>query len=323
MKTFTYFSDGLKAYKSTIKGVEKYFVEGYCSTTKRDLAGEILTDSAQDSMTKQFKDRVITVDIEHSSWFKNGKRLEKPETSLIPVAKVVEAVRKEKGTWVKSEMNTNLENFNEIWGSVKDKFLTAYSVAFFPTKQFNNQIDDLNIINLTLTGTPVNDEATFEPVMKSARAYLKGDIMKEGNEVKETKEEKTNIPVTNEPVETNTKPAEVEIKETEKTEEEPKKTEEPEKTEPEKEVKESEIKETDKTVTFKLSELIPEITKMVSAELDKQKTEPETKETKENITVNPLSIIKARKVEMFNTPIFKSKFEKTKVVGVSPLGLIK
>lgn len=189
-KLFKFNSQGRLAFKESIlKGIKKYFVEGYASTTEKDLAGEVINDSAQLSMLRQFRQRNITIDIEHEEWYDDdGKKLNKPKSAMIPVAKVIEAKLDPKGTWVKAELNTNIKRFDEVWGSIKDGFLNAFSIGFFPISQSGNVISDLNIVNLTLTGTPVNTGATFTPVLKSAVAYLKS-IEKESEQKMETPNE--------------------------------------------------------------------------------------------------------------------------------------
>jgi len=187
---FKFYSQGrLACTESNLKGVKKYYIQGYASTVEKDLAGEVINESAQISMLRQFRNRNITIDVEHEEWYDNdGKQLDKPKSQMIPVAKVIEAKKDAKGTWVKAELNTNIDRFKEIWGSIKDGFLNAFSIGFFPISQMGNVISDLNIVNLTLTGTPVNTGATFTPVLKSAVAYLK-TIEKESAEMVETQTE--------------------------------------------------------------------------------------------------------------------------------------
>jgi len=217
---FKFYSQGrMKFTEAKLKGgVKKYYIEGYASTVEKDLAGEVISDSAQDSMMKQFRNRNITIDVEHEEWYDdNGNQLNKPKSSMIPVAKVISAKKDSKGTWVKAQLNDNIERFKEIWGSITDGFLNAFSIGFFPVAQNGNVITDLNIVNLTLTGTPVNPGATFTPVLKSAVAYLKSNTKE--NVQMETKIE---APVEVAPVEA---PVVEAVAEAPKVEAEPLKTE--------------------------------------------------------------------------------------------------
>ena len=203
---FKFYSQGrMKFTEANLKGEKQYFIEGYASTVEKDLAGEVISDSAQESMLKQFRNRNITIDVEHEEWFDDdGNKLDKPKSSMIPVAKVVEAKKDNKGTWVKAKLNTSIERFKEIWGSIKGGFLNAFSIGFFPLRQVGSIIEDLNIVNLTLTGTPMNPGATFTPVLKSAIAYLKTNEMEsaktmESNEAAPV-EVKVEAPVVETPV---------------------------------------------------------------------------------------------------------------------------
>jgi uncharacterized small protein (DUF1192 family) len=165
--------DGFLWSEVNLKGVKKYYVEGYASTIDRDLSGEVVDLSAQQDIYAQIKGRNITLDLEHQEWYDaDGKILKKPRNELIPVAKVVDAELRENGVWIKAEINTNLSKFSEVWGSIKDGFLKAFSIAFYPVEMVGKAIKKLNLVNITLTGSPVNPNATFNAVMKSAKAHL-------------------------------------------------------------------------------------------------------------------------------------------------------
>lgn len=173
-QAFQYSIDNeFKVSEVTVKGEKQYFVEGYVSTIDEDKAGEIIEYSAQQDIYNQIKDNSLTMDIEHEEWYNsNGEMLARPKNERIPVAKVVEAELRPRGVWVKAMINTHLKSFSQIWGSIKDGFLKAFSVAFYPTEKVGNRIKHLNVINSTLTGSPVNSGAGFTAQMKSAVAYL-------------------------------------------------------------------------------------------------------------------------------------------------------
>lgn len=159
---------------AVIKGERKYYVEGYASTIDRDKSGEIISASAQEDIYTQVMGESITLDVEHSEWYDdNGKVLPKPKNTSIPVAKVVDARLDNRGVWIKAELNQHLSKFGEIWGSIKDGFLKAFSIAFYPVQKADlGVIKRLSLVNITLTGSPVNPQATFSATMKSASAYL-------------------------------------------------------------------------------------------------------------------------------------------------------
>lgn len=176
-----------------LKGKKKYIVKGFVSTTDPDSDLEIVTEEAQDSMVAQMKESTITFDIGHDSWIDdNGDQLQRPKNQL-PVAKVIKAERRKSpknGVYVEAELNTNHPEFKTIWSSIKEGFLHAFSIAFYPLEAVkkvvkgmtHNFIKALNLINITLTGNPVNKSATFVPAMKAAMMKLKqekGDNMPE------------------------------------------------------------------------------------------------------------------------------------------------
>jgi hypothetical protein len=175
MKTFQYnIDDDFGHSVVSIKGERKYYVSGYCSTIDRDKSGEVIAYTAQEDLHNQLKGENITLDTEHSEWYDtNGKVLAKPKNTTIPVAKVVESRLDEKGVWIKAELNQHISKFNEVWGSIKDGFLKAFSIAFYPIEKMGDGIiKRLNLVNITLTGSPVNPNATFTASMKSASAFL-------------------------------------------------------------------------------------------------------------------------------------------------------
>ena len=188
-KGFEYSIDqGFLWSEVNLKGERKYYVEGYASTIDEDLSGEIINMEAQRDMLVQIKGQNITLDLEHEEWYDdNGNVLPKPKNEKIPVAKIVDAELREKGVWVKAEINRNIPSFRSVWNSIKEGFLKAFSVAFYPVAKAGKEISKLNLVNVTLTGSPVNQFATFNAVMKSAKAYL--DSQKQQEEEKMTDEE--------------------------------------------------------------------------------------------------------------------------------------
>jgi len=330
-KLFTFRSNELQfKTEGKLKSEKKYYIEGYASTTDKDLAGEVINDKAQASMLKQFRNRNITIDVEHEEWYgDDGKQLPKPKGTMIPVAKVVEARQDSKGTWIKAEMNSNIERFDEVWGSIKGNFLNAFSIGFFPITQVGNVISDLNIVNLTLTGTPVNAGATFTPVLKSAVAYLKS--LNETESEPKMEETKTEV---KEPVVEAPAPV-VEAPTNELKSEEDIKAEVSKETEAEvkKEIEAPVVAEP--VVASKETELSDMISKIMEAKLQDWETKflkKDDEPTKETITeqpvpkepeasqevpskpITPLGMIKAfekRQGELGNMPKLKALVEET------------
>jgi len=185
--------DGFLWSEVNLKGNREYYVEGYASTIDEDLSGEIVGLKAQERLLEQIQNNNITLDIEHAEWYDdNGNVLPKPKNTTIPVAKVVSAELRERGVWIKAKINNHIPSFRSVWNSIKDGFLKAFSIAFYPVAKAGKEISDLNLVNITLTGSPVNTAATFNAVMKSAKAYLDSQRqeiknMEENNMIEEIK----------------------------------------------------------------------------------------------------------------------------------------
>lgn len=173
--TYTYYCkfDNLEIIT---KGKKEFYVEGYISTTDKDLADEVLSMSAQHDILEQTMNRSIKFDTEHEIWYdKDGNENSKP-TNNLPIGKIISSEIKGNGVWVKAELNQDNPRFKNIWESIKKGFLNAFSVSFYPVEAIKRKVNDLtesvvnrlNLINVALTGNPCNPSATFTPVMKSA-----------------------------------------------------------------------------------------------------------------------------------------------------------
>ena len=191
---FTYQTDGFQWSEVNLKGVKKYYIEGYISTIDVDDYNEVVTMKAQEQILRACKQRIIsetpiTMDIEHEEFYKGEQVLKKPKNSKIPVAKIVHAEMKSKGVWVKAEINTDSGRFNKVWKSIKNGYLHSFSVAFATLKSITKMadgvqqrfIDTLNLVNVTLTGSPVNPNATFQVTMKAALNSMGENNMEQNN----------------------------------------------------------------------------------------------------------------------------------------------
>ena len=180
-KSYNY-SVGFEAIEVITKGIKKYLVKGYFSTIDEDLSTETITMEGQKDILKQVKGRIITFDTEHEIFYDSkGEPLPKPSSNM-PIAKVVDAELDVEGKYGKKgvygtvEFNIDAPRFKNLWASVKNKFLHSFSVAFYPIEAIKKNINGvyksfvnkLNLVNITLTGAPMNPNATFTPVMKSA-----------------------------------------------------------------------------------------------------------------------------------------------------------
>lgn len=216
-KYYAFSTDAL-SYSVETKGQNKrHFVTGYISTKDRDIVNDIVTETAMKGMLQQLLDRPITMDLEHEAF--RGK-----STNIVPVARIVESKKDNIGIWVKAEVNPHNNRFSEVWNSIKDKFITAFSIAYKPVKFVYKNIDgvktrlleNIELLNVTLTGVPVNPHARITSVM--VKSLIDLENTEETNMKQETKSEEP-------PVEEPEK--KVEEPKTEEKVEEPKKEETP------------------------------------------------------------------------------------------------
>ena len=171
----------------TLKSDKRYYVAGMVSTISPDLANDVITMDAQKQLYTQIKSAIdkggfITGDLEHMVFYdEKGQALEFPKVRdergnlIIPEIKFVDVELKSNGVWAKAEVNRYHPNFRTIWKSIEEGFLNGFSIAVRPlekiTKRLNGVMTDfvssLKLINITLTGTPCNTDATMAPVLKS------------------------------------------------------------------------------------------------------------------------------------------------------------
>ena len=285
-KSFTFYTDDLNFTEVITKDGKKCYVEGYASTNDVDFQNDLITKAGLKSMLMQLKSKNIKLDVSHETFRK--------DMNIIPVAKIIDAKLDDKGVYIKAVMNNDSPKFKNTWGSVKNGFLDAFSVAFNILKSAKQQIgdktvrmiDDLILRNITFTGNPVNKNATIGQVfMKSLDAYavsneeqssknIEDNKMTDETQIKDEAQPITEPVTTVEPVKEPVKepvaePSKVEPKVEPKVEEkataEPKETEEPKaedkKEEPKKD--DAELKDLKSEVT-ELKSLVEASQKMIT-----------------------------------------------------------
>ena len=163
------------------KGKKKYFVSGYISTDDIDIVDDLVTREAMADMLEQIKSSNIKVDYDHEAF--------REDPSILPVGKIIEAKLDDKGLWAKVELNQNSPKFKDMWESIKNGFVDAFSIAFKPIKVIEKFIGDvkvrvleqLKLLNVALTGVPINEGATIQDfgfksaVVKALKEYNKVD----------------------------------------------------------------------------------------------------------------------------------------------------
>lgn len=172
--SITYASVGLKGNKQS-------YVTGYISVPEIDLYDDLITPAALKSMLRQITEKTITLDYEHEAW--------RDDNTILPVGKIVEAKVDERGLWVKAQLNSHSPKYKALWGSVKEGFVNAFSIAFKPLKTVEKSIGDtkvrlieeLELLNVALTSNPVNKGATM------TGHSMKSVMLKAINDTKEEK----------------------------------------------------------------------------------------------------------------------------------------
>ena len=174
-----------------IKGQQRLFLEGIISSTHLDLVNDIVTKNCLESMQKQIISKNLKLDIQHEAFRGDSQEEKEINKTTIPAGKMfdatVQAIEKNQfALIVKSELNPFRENYEEIKGSVQEGFLDAYSIAFLPTKEITKEVngkivrllDDVILLNVALTGNPVNTHAANQEVFMKAILSLE-DYKKE------------------------------------------------------------------------------------------------------------------------------------------------
>lgn len=165
-----------------IKGEKRFFITGHIATGEIDLLNEVVTENGMESMLNQIKQKSIKLDFDHEAFRENP--------TIIPVGKIIDARIDSKGLWIKAELNSASPKFKALWKSIKRGFVDAFSIAFKPIKTTMKTIDgvavklldDLKLLNVALTGVPINQGARIENVMMKALNNM--------DEVKTMEEEK-------------------------------------------------------------------------------------------------------------------------------------
>lgn len=199
----TFCSGPLETYTVEEKGQKQYFVEGYMSTGDLDLVNDIVTDNCMKSMLEQLNSRNIKLDFQHETMRGDNITDRQIKKTTIPLGKNVKAWIDEKGLRHKTELNPNwvkldskgnvTMTFEQVWGSVKDKFLDGFSIAYTPTKvAYQNRqgksvrmLDDLVLWTYALTGNAINPEADMTAAFAKSLDAMESKSSNEGGNLTE------------------------------------------------------------------------------------------------------------------------------------------
>ncbi len=197
-----------KSFFDEKAGKKRYFVKGHIDSSDLDLVNDIVTREAMEDVSNQFKSRCIKLDFDHETLRPaDGETEQESKLNLtrIPLGKSLNEMLDEKGNIVEFELNPNWKKFNskgevvmdfkELWDNVKSGFYDAFSIAYVPVKTALKEsqgikarlLNKLNIINVALTGNPINPGATMVEAMAKSLEWLKSkeDGIMEKEQLKE------------------------------------------------------------------------------------------------------------------------------------------
>ncbi len=192
---FKFYTGNLNTEIVETKSGKKYFVTGDFTNSDLDLVNDVVTPECMADMVDQIKSRNITFDVEHEAFLGKTEEETKLNNSILPIAKVADFSFDGKSITVKAELNQHNSKFKETWGSLKDKFLHAFSFAFRPKNYTYSMkgnvktrlLKKIDLLNITFTGNPVNPTATIKQVFAKSLDFAEqtgGDIVEDKKEEK-------------------------------------------------------------------------------------------------------------------------------------------
>ena len=149
------------------------FLDGFISTTDKDLVNDVITKACLRSMLSQIQEKNIKLDLEHESFRGDSHEEKEINKTKVPIGRIVDGTLSENKLRVKAKINRFHPRFDETKGSLQEGFLDAFSIAYIPKKiameEKNGEeirmVDDLTLLNVALTGNPVNTSAQIREVM--------------------------------------------------------------------------------------------------------------------------------------------------------------
>lgn len=164
-----------------LKGDNDLVVFGDISTTDPDLVNDIVSKACLESMKKQIEKGNIKLDLEHEAFRGDSRESAELAKTIVPAGKLSEPTITERksgdethfGLNVKGVINPHKDNYKQIKGNIVDRYLDAFSIAFIPTKskiirkgdEEYRQLDDVRLLNVALTGNPINTAAQMREVV--------------------------------------------------------------------------------------------------------------------------------------------------------------
>ncbi len=180
----------------------KYYTEGFLEVSGDvDSVGDICTEHCIDSIVNQLKGQdvqafwnstetnthkeTIKVNLDHEH-LTDDRRIV-PRGKIVDSKKVFENGKTK--AWIKTQLNENHPEFKNIWGSIEDKYLDAYSMEFHATdvKPMNygkskRMLNDVKITGVAFTGRPVQAGASMTDFYCKSMAFEEMKMFDEFNE---------------------------------------------------------------------------------------------------------------------------------------------
>ena len=193
---FIFYAKGLehKSFYDAKAKKKKFHVSGHVSSEDLDLVNDICTKGCMEDMSSQFKSRSIKLDFDHETIRPDGRQDDedaKFNLTRLVLGKAISESLDSKGnkvtfdlnpSWKKFDEKGNITmNFQELWENIENGFYDAFSIAYVPVKTASKSVngvvarllEKVNLLNVALTGNPINPAATMTAVMAKSLQYMK------------------------------------------------------------------------------------------------------------------------------------------------------
>lgn len=130
--------------------IESIFIEGYASTVDIDRSGDVVSKSVWEAGIQNYlKNPIILCQHDHDD----------------PIGRMTDYRVDDKGLWVKARISSAAE---EVFGLIKDKILTAFSIGFrILDAEYNSAaevfvIKELELVEISVVSVPCNQNTLFD-----------------------------------------------------------------------------------------------------------------------------------------------------------------
>lgn len=130
--------------------IESIFIEGYASTIDIDRSGDVVPKSVWEAGIQNYlKNPIILAQHDYDD----------------PIGRMTEYKVDDKGLWVKARISSAAE---EVFGLIKDKILTAFSIGFrILDAEYNSAaevfvIKELELVEISVVSVPCNQNTLFD-----------------------------------------------------------------------------------------------------------------------------------------------------------------